>query len=65
VDPIYESFDGWSDDLTSADRFDDLPDAAQNYLKFVSAFVGVPISMISTGPKREQIVTNRRESISA
>jgi len=65
VDPIYESFDGWSDDLTSADRFDDLPDAAQNYLKFVSAFVGVPISMISTGPKREQIVSNRRESISA
>jgi adenylosuccinate synthase len=65
VDPIYESFEGWSDDLTSADRFDDLPDAAQKYLKFVSAFVGVPISMISTGPKREQIVTNRRESVSA
>lgn len=65
VDPIYESFEGWSDDLTSADRFDDLPDAARRYLKFVSAFIGVPISMISTGPKREQIVSNRGESVSA
>lgn len=65
VEPIYESFEGWSEDLTTADRFEDLPDAARRYLAFVSNFVGVPISMTSTGPKREQIVMNRPASVSA
>lgn len=65
VEPIYESFEGWSEDLTAADRFEDLPDEARRYLAFVSDFVGVPISMTSTGPKREQIVMNRPASVSA
>ena len=56
VEPVYESFEGWSEDLTAATHFEDLPAAAQRYLNFISEFVEIPISMISTGPKREQIV---------
>ena len=65
VHPIYESFEGWSEDLTTADRFDDLPHAARQYLTFISDYLRVPISMVSTGPRREQIVTHRTESVSA
>ncbi len=56
VEPVFERFQGWSEDITDATHFDDLPVAAQRYLTFISEFVDIPISMISTGPKREQIV---------
>ncbi|MEX0820612.1 MAG: adenylosuccinate synthase [Rhodothermales bacterium] len=56
VEPVYESFEGWHEDITGAARMSDLPAAAQRYLEFVSDFLGVRVSMISTGPKRDQIV---------
>ncbi len=65
VEPIFETFEGWSEDLAGSERFEDLPRAARQYLAFISDFIDVPISMVSTGPRREQIVTSRRETVSA
>ncbi len=56
AEPVYETFAGWHEDLTGAQDVNDLPDAARTYLRFVQQQVGVPISSISTGPKREQTV---------
>ena len=58
VEPVYRSFDGWREDITGAHRMDDLPAAAQRYLDFVSEFLDVRISMVSTGPRRDQIVAS-------
>jgi adenylosuccinate synthase len=52
--PIYESLPGWCADTGDVERFEDLPAAAQHYLKRLEALVGVPICLISTGSKREQ-----------
>ncbi len=57
VEPVYESFEGWSEDITGIERFSDLPAAARRYLGFMSDFLEVPISLVSTGPKREQTVS--------
>lgn len=56
VVPVYQQFEGWSEDITAATHFEELPAAAQRYLNFISEFIDIPISMISTGPKRDQIV---------
>ncbi len=56
VEPVYVPFEGWPEDITAATHFEELPAAAQRYLNFISDFVQIPISMISTGPKRDQIV---------
>ncbi len=56
VEPLYETLDGWHDDITGVDRFDDLPDAARRYLRFITDAAGVDISLISTGPKRDQTI---------
>ena len=56
VEPVYASFEGWSEDITGVRYMDDLPVAAQRYLRFLSDSLGVRISMISTGPKRDQII---------
>lgn len=47
---------GWKTDLTDCLTFSDLPGDAQKYLKKVEKLIGVPISIISVGPERNQII---------
>ncbi|RFA10611.1 adenylosuccinate synthase [Subtercola boreus] len=54
--PIYEEFEGWSEDITGARTFEDLPDAAQRYVLAIEAMSGSRISAIGVGPGREEIV---------
>lgn len=54
--PIYESFEGWSDDLTKATEIGDLPNAARKYLRFIEQQVEVPIGSVAVGPKRAQTI---------
>ncbi|MBI3996874.1 MAG: adenylosuccinate synthase [Candidatus Omnitrophica bacterium] len=52
--PVYESLPGWRTPTGDAAAFDELPPAAQRYLKRLEALLEVPICLISTGSKREQ-----------
>ncbi|TAL46089.1 MAG: adenylosuccinate synthase [Salinibacterium sp.] len=54
--PIYEEFPGWSEDITGARTFEDLPKNAQNYVLALEAMSGSRISAIGVGPDREAIV---------
>ena len=53
AEPVYESFTGFGD-VTGAETVDALPDTARTYLTFVSDFLDVPITTVSTGPKRAE-----------
>jgi adenylosuccinate synthase len=55
VKPVYREFDGWKTPLEGR-TFDELPKNAVKFIKFVEEEVNVPITMISVGPKREQII---------
>jgi adenylosuccinate synthase len=52
----YEQLPGWDEDLGDIRDERDLPQAARDYLAYVSDFVGVPIALIGVGPGREQVV---------
>jgi adenylosuccinate synthase len=52
--PRYEELSGWSEDLTGARHWDDLPQAAQRYLEFISKRLETPIAIVSVGPERTQ-----------
>ncbi len=54
--PIYENFPGWSEDITGARSFDDLPKAAQEYVLALEQMSGSRISAIGVGPGRDAIV---------
>jgi adenylosuccinate synthase len=54
VEPLYETWPGWPDGSTrNAHSWDELPAAAQNYLKHIEELIGVPIKYVSVGPERE------------
>ena len=54
--PVYEEFAGWGTDLSAVTERAGLPAAADAYLAFLEREVGVPISLVGTGPGREQFV---------
>ena len=54
AEPIYETMQGWDEDITNIDKFENLPSNAQKYIKAIEDFIGVPITFISVGPERNQ-----------
>ncbi len=54
--PIYEELPGWKQDLSAFTQRAQLPAEAQRYLEFLEAQVGVPITLVGTGPGRDQFV---------
>ena len=56
VKPVYKQFKGWNCSIEKANSFSDLPNEAKVYIEFLSAEIGVPIEIISIGPKRHQIL---------
>jgi adenylosuccinate synthase len=59
VEPVIQEFPGWKTDLTLARRFEDLPENACSYLKFIEEFVETPITIISVGPDKAQTFTRK------
>ncbi len=56
VKPIYEELPGWMTPTTELRNFDDLPKAAQAYIRRVEALLECPVDLISVGPAREQAI---------
>ena len=54
--PIYESFPGWTEDISSARTFADLPPNAQNYVHAIEKMSGARFSAIGVGPARDEII---------
>jgi adenylosuccinate synthase len=58
-EPIYEEHPGWKESTVGVKRYEELPANARMYLERLQALVGAPISLISTGPDREETIVLR------
>ncbi len=56
VKPIYEYLDGWDEDITQVKSTKELPENARRFIQFISTETSTPIDVISTGPKRSQML---------
>jgi adenylosuccinate synthase len=54
--PVYEEMPGWSEDISVAHTFEELPVATQNYVRRLEEISGCRISVIGTGPQRDHII---------
>jgi adenylosuccinate synthase len=57
--PVYELLDGWTEDITDARRFEELPKNAQLYIRALEEMSGAPFSSVGIGPDREQTLELR------
>lgn len=56
---IYEEMPGWSESTLGVQRYEQLPQAARNYLERIAQVCGVPVDMVSTGPDRDETIVLR------
>ncbi|MBM6862317.1 adenylosuccinate synthase [Ligilactobacillus aviarius] len=56
-EPVYEKFDGWTEDISTVTEYDQLPANAKKYLKRIEELTGLQLMTISVGPSREQTIT--------
>ncbi len=54
--PVYEYLNGWKCDISSVKDYSGLPEETRAYIGFIENKIGVPITMISNGPERSQII---------
>ena len=54
--PVYTMLPGWKSDVRGVTEWDKLPENCKNYITFIEKELQVPIHMISTGPKREEML---------
>ena len=54
--PVYAAVPGWKTDVRGITSWEELPQAARMYVEFLEQEIGVPITMVSTGPKRHEII---------
>lgn len=59
VRPIYETMPGWQRDISTCRTWEELPETARAYFERVEQLIGVPVSLISVGPGREQTIQHR------
>lgn len=54
--PILEVLPGWKCDIRGIDKYEELPENCRKYIEFIERQIGFPITMISNGPGREDII---------
>ncbi len=56
VEPVYTSLPGWDKDITGMTQWEELPANAKKYIAFIEDYLGVKLTIISTGPKRSETI---------
>lgn len=54
AEPVLQRFPGWKQDITAVKRYDDLPVAVHEYVRFIEDFTETPVTIVSVGPDRRQ-----------
>lgn len=54
--PVYETLPGWKTEIRGIKKYEDLPENCRKYIEFVEERIGYPITMVSNGPGREDII---------
>ncbi|NIK11548.1 adenylosuccinate synthase [Alkalibacillus almallahensis] len=54
--PVYETLEGWQEDLSNVRSFEDLPEAAQHYIERIEALTQTRVAIFSVGPDRDQTI---------
>ena len=56
IEPVYTELHGWNEDISAIKEYDKLPGSLKKYVEFIEKNTGVPITMVSVGPDREETI---------
>lgn len=58
-EPMYEELEGWTEDITNARSYDELPVNAKKYIEFIENHLGINVYLVSVGPERSQNIIRK------
>jgi len=58
--PSYVNYPGWTEDISNATSYEELPKNCQNYLSAIEEFTGIKVTIVSVGPDRKQTITLKK-----
>lgn len=61
ANPVYKKLPGWKCDIRGIRKYEDLPENCRNYVEFIEEQIGYPITMVSNGPGRDDIIFRDRK----
>jgi adenylosuccinate synthase len=56
IEPVYTELKGWEGDISSIKEFTELPEALKRFVEFIEINTGIPVTMVSVGPDREETI---------
>jgi adenylosuccinate synthase len=56
IEPVYTELEGWNEDITAIKEFDNLPASLKKYIGFIEKHTGIPVTMVSVGPDRNETI---------
>jgi adenylosuccinate synthase len=56
IEPVYKELEGWKEDISGKKDYSELPDALKRYIEYIENQTGVPVTMVSVGPDREETI---------
>jgi adenylosuccinate synthase len=56
IEPVYTEFPGWQSDISEIREYSKLPPALKAFIEFIENQTGVPLTMVSVGPDREETI---------
>jgi adenylosuccinate synthase len=56
IEPVYTELQGWEADISGIREFNKLPVALKQFIEFIENRTGVPVTMVSVGPDREETI---------
>ncbi len=61
VEPVYETFPGWKQDISKVRKYEDLPENARKYLERMAEVTGIDLGIVSVGPNRDETIVIAKE----
>ncbi|KYN97313.1 adenylosuccinate synthetase [Plasmodium gaboni] len=58
-EPVYEKFNGWKEDISTCNEFDELPENAKKYILAIEKYVQTPVVWIGVGPNRKNMIIKK------
>jgi adenylosuccinate synthase len=58
-EPIYQELEGWTEDISHARTYDELPANAKKYIEFIEQYLGISVYLVSVGPERSQNIIRK------
>ncbi|MCI8390872.1 MAG: adenylosuccinate synthase [Roseburia sp.] len=60
--PVLKTLPGWNSDIRGIKNYEDLPENCRKYVEFIEEQIGYPITMVSNGPGRDDIIYRKKEA---